>query len=398
MSVPRRSYVAAWATAAMLFVAVPAGAQMTPVADLRSLGASATYEGQTDTQTYTFSFFAPMNDVLSALVEGVEAGHASADAYQQSEFTSATIFFSGSTAGQWQINPGSYAAHSIASFRVRMDTCVDINLYAQIDPGDDVEGFLNGFVQLKHAGGTLFRIESGDSLHVGRLGPGEYTFESKSSVGNIEESLQGATYAMAFWCTPCAVPLIATQPQDQMIDCTNDVTLCVTTSAPPGGLTFQWRRNLEPLTNSAHISGATSSCLTISGACDADIGYYDVVVTSGGLSEPSQLAYVGPKGTTGVGPVAGSADAFELGPAMPNPSNGDVMCRFSAPQAFEAPVEIYDAAGRLVRRLEPRLFSGPGSILWDGRGSVGAPVSAGIYFVRVVHPEAPRFQRVAIVR
>jgi len=47
-------------------------------------------------------------------------------------------------------------------------------------------------------------------------------------------------------------------------------------------------------------------------------------------------------------------------------------------------IDIYDIAGRLVRRLDSGPFAGGlRSLKWDGRGSDGKVMPAGIYFVRL---------------
>jgi len=62
-------------------------------------------------------------------------------------------------------------------------------------------------------------------------------------------------------------------------------------------------------------------------------------------------------------------------------------------------LDIYDASGRLARRLA----SGPATAgrhetAWDGLGASGAPVAAGVYFVRLTVGEESATARVTLVR
>ena len=52
----------------------------------------------------------------------------------------------------------------------------------------------------------------------------------------------------------------------------------------------------------------------------------------------------------------------------------------SRPEA-NAPLRVYDSAGRLIRRLEVPAFGG--SVHWDARDQTGALVQAGVYFLRI---------------
>jgi flagellar hook assembly protein FlgD len=54
--------------------------------------------------------------------------------------------------------------------------------------------------------------------------------------------------------------------------------------------------------------------------------------------------------------------------------------------ARDARLEIYDAAGRLVRSMAlGDLDAGPGHVRWDGHDDEGAPLPSGTYFYRLSH-------------
>ncbi len=69
--------------------------------------------------------------------------------------------------------------------------------------------------------------------------------------------------------------------------------------------------------------------------------------------------------------------------ASPNPSRGSITVSFARGVEF-ASVSVHDAVGRLVGSLGERP-PGPGGIrevVWDAQDANGAPVCAGVYFIR----------------
>jgi flagellar hook capping protein FlgD len=91
--------------------------------------------------------------------------------------------------------------------------------------------------------------------------------------------------------------------------------------------------------------------------------------------------------------------------ATPNPSRGAVTLRFvpgvtgTASASGEAPVAIFDAAGRRVRALRSaRDASGGCEARWDGRDESGAECGSGLYFARVGAGADARVLRLLRVR
>ncbi len=79
----------------------------------------------------------------------------------------------------------------------------------------------------------------------------------------------------------------------------------------------------------------------------------------------------------------------------PNPCRG--RCRISVPSGREArSVSIYDAGGRLVKRMSVAPSST--SIDWDSRDGSGKPAAAGVYLVRIETEGTPMNARVVVVR
>jgi hypothetical protein len=70
--------------------------------------------------------------------------------------------------------------------------------------------------------------------------------------------------------------------------------------------------------------------------------------------------------------------------AYPNPFGTAATIEFDLPEAMEAEVTVFDAAGRAVRALRGGVqASGANRIEWDGRDDAGQRVASGVYFVRV---------------
>lgn len=71
---------------------------------------------------------------------------------------------------------------------------------------------------------------------------------------------------------------------------------------------------------------------------------------------------------------------------VPNPFNPSTEIRFVVPNgpALDYRVEIYDAAGRVVRRLDAgRAAPGMNQVIWNGQDDQGAPVGSGVYLYRL---------------
>jgi hypothetical protein len=69
----------------------------------------------------------------------------------------------------------------------------------------------------------------------------------------------------------------------------------------------------------------------------------------------------------------------------PNPFGQETAVRFNLARERHARLEVVDVTGRRVALLADRvLAAGPHTFPWDGRNAGGAPVAAGMYFVRLV--------------
>lgn len=79
--------------------------------------------------------------------------------------------------------------------------------------------------------------------------------------------------------------------------------------------------------------------------------------------------------------------AMRLLPVQPNPAtpaSSDMTIRFVLPRRTKVQMDLFDLAGRLVRRLAREEFPpGTSAIVWDGRDVQGALAPAGSYFLRM---------------
>ncbi|MBZ0269035.1 FG-GAP-like repeat-containing protein, partial [bacterium] len=87
---------------------------------------------------------------------------------------------------------------------------------------------------------------------------------------------------------------------------------------------------------------------------------------------------------TGVPAIGAPGPAFSLGTGMPNPFRGVTSIPFSLPRDGTVRLQVYDAAGRLVRTLRNGdLPAGRHVVTWDGRDGGGRATASGVYFYRL---------------
>lgn len=95
---------------------------------------------------------------------------------------------------------------------------------------------------------------------------------------------------------------------------------------------------------------------------------------------------------------ASTALPFALN-VFPNPGHGNATIRFELTRAQAASLDVFDASGRLVRRLfGGTLPLGLQAVTWDGRDGAGHAVASGIYFGRLRSDEGEAAVRIVRVR
>ena len=121
----------------------------------------------------------------------------------------------------------------------------------------------------------------------------------------------------------------------------------------------------------------------------------DLTITAegGGLEAPNQMAGV-------------NQDVTETKflPNYPNPFNPETWIPYQLAKAADVSVKIYDVSGRLVRTISVG-FKPVGYYLtreqaayWDGRNTVGEPVSSGVYFLQFAAGDFSATQRIVVLK
>jgi hypothetical protein len=85
--------------------------------------------------------------------------------------------------------------------------------------------------------------------------------------------------------------------------------------------------------------------------------------------------------------------------AIPNPSTGQVVLQYHVPRATAVTIEIFSAAGTLVRRMvEGARAAGRHAIPWDARDENGHDLPSGVYLARLVTSDGTAQARAVIAR
>ena len=72
------------------------------------------------------------------------------------------------------------------------------------------------------------------------------------------------------------------------------------------------------------------------------------------------------------------------GKTYPNPFGDYAVIEFAVEKPGEAFLEITDALGNKIKRIEKRCFSETGRIIWDRTNDAGETVAPGVYFYKIV--------------
>jgi hypothetical protein len=130
-----------------------------------------------------------------------------------------------------------------------------------------------------------------------------------------------------------------------------------------------------------------------SGEIRGQIGGYTSAGVPGSPADPSVPGGPSPDSPDGAR-IAPEAAALGL-LVTPNPTRGPVTVGFRMPQPGAAALEIFDAAGRFIRRIDAgELPAGAAALLWDGRSASGRKVAPGSYLTRLTVRGAGRVSRV----
>ena len=94
----------------------------------------------------------------------------------------------------------------------------------------------------------------------------------------------------------------------------------------------------------------------------------------------------GPLAAKTVAPHSSMATALD--PAFPNPFNSETRLTYRLARSGHIDLMVYNSLGQPVRDLATGVqHAGRYQLSWDGRDNQGIPLAAGIYLIRLVHPD-----------
>ncbi|RDK85241.1 T9SS type A sorting domain-containing protein [Marinirhabdus gelatinilytica] len=102
---------------------------------------------------------------------------------------------------------------------------------------------------------------------------------------------------------------------------------------------------------------------------------------------------VSPDGTLGIGATELYGTAFTV---SPNPVLNETTIGFSVFGNTKTTVNVYDLLGRKVTTLLDATVEGPQKIVWDATNTIGAKVTAGVYFVTVTNGGTVQTKKIVI--
>ncbi len=90
---------------------------------------------------------------------------------------------------------------------------------------------------------------------------------------------------------------------------------------------------------------------------------------------------------------------FDLHKNIPNPFNPSTEISFALPQDSNVSLVVYNLAGEQIRTLADGAYQrGVHRVVWDGRDTSGAMVSAGVYFYTLITPEYTETEKMVLIK
>jgi hypothetical protein len=153
---------------------------------------------------------------------------------------------------------------------------------ADIDGDGDLDVVTSGSsagVLINQGDGVLgARTPVGADRAIGAVGFGDLNNDGRPDLVAID---QGPNSAARIYINICLAPVtFDLQPVGILIDAGGVAQFTVQVSPDAGPVTYQWRRNGEPLANTGFVSGVDTPTLSISPVFASDTDVYDAVVTN----------------------------------------------------------------------------------------------------------------------
>jgi len=131
------------------------------------------------------------------------------------------------------------------------------------------------------------------------------------------------------------------------------------------------------------------------GQCDVPSPNSGFVAVAGGGLHSLGLREI----STGVEDEGLTGGFIQIQSVAPNPFSMSTSVLFQSPGLSNLTLQVYDTAGRLVRTQPLGNFpAGQHTITWDGRDSLGAGLTSGLYFIRLQGAEQQASAKVLLFR
>jgi hypothetical protein len=112
----------------------------------------------------------------------------------------------------------------------------------------------------------------------------------------------------------------------------------------------------------------------------------------------SNLASFTPGAITGI-EDGDNAPALVVGSPRPSPTSGRTDVSLDLPASMTVVATVYDAQGRLARRLESGMLNAGSHLLrWDGMLEGGGQAASGVYWIRVAAGKLDKRVKLVVVR
>jgi hypothetical protein len=212
------------------------------------------------------------------------------------------------------------------------------------------------------------------------------------SLLTFKVSLASAAFATLAW----------TSPRDVGTSQVTAYDLRISTNAILGTDTLSWWNGATRIPMAAMKPKAPGSAESIVLAALVDgTKYYAMLRSADAMQNWSPFSNVASFTATLVTSVAdgSNAPAVVLGSPRPTPTSGRTEMSLDLPNAMAVEASVFDAQGRLVRRIESgTLAAGTHILRWDGSLEAGGNAASGVYWIRVGAGSIDKRVKVVVVR
>jgi len=204
------------------------------------------------------------------------------------------------------------------------------------------------------------------------------------------------------WAIPAGARLVWTTPGDNGGKArVLAYDLRISTNVIQGTDTLSWWKAATKIDMTAKIPRMPAMPDSIVlGGLNGGVWYYAIlrsVDAAQNWSDFSNVATFVPGMVTGVGDD--NAPEVVVGSPRPSPTSGRTEVSLSLPAPMAVLAVVYDAQGRLARRLESGMLSAGQHLLrWDGTLEGGGQAASGVYYIRVVAGTLDKRVKLVVVR